>query len=78
MNNPERFLVERNGMSFLYCLMQCAENKELVSSFDRLRGTNLSHRGSVIDLAIDRATGRLDADMEKFIEFCWEYIFLRM
>jgi hypothetical protein len=67
----------RHGMSFMECLKKCINETELVANYDTLRGTNISHRSSAIDLEIDRATGRFDAEIEGFIEFCWEYIFLR-
>lgn len=67
----------RNGLSFEACLGKCAMEPGLVHNYDRLKGTNLSLRGSGFDLAIDKATGRLDAELEGFIEFCWEYIFQR-
>lgn len=39
--------------------------------------SNLSLTGSGLALAIDAATGRLDADIEAFVEFCWDAVFLR-
>jgi hypothetical protein len=56
-------------------VLLCLENEELVREFDRLRGTNLSLRGSGLDLEIDRATGRLEHDFRVFLDFCkdlWE------
>ena len=67
----------RHGISFAECLAHCAGHQELIANFDRLAGSNLSLRGSGLDLAIDQTTGRLDAEIEAFIEFCWECVFLR-
>lgn len=63
-------------MTFEQCLMECAGTKELVAEFDRLNNTNLSMRGSAIDLRIDAATGRMAADIAKFTEFVAEFIYL--
>jgi len=76
-NLPEKLTSVRHGLTFASCLQSCVGNQELVSNFDRLKGTNLSLRGAPIDLAIDRAVGRLDAEIESFVEFCWDVVFLR-
>lgn len=50
---------------------------ELVAEFDRLSGTNLSRRGTGLDLMIDDATGRTDHDCRLWLEFLadfWERI----
>lgn len=72
-----RLSSERNGISFLECLKECASNRELISNYDRLRGTNLSLKGTPIELSIDMASGRIEKEMHDFIDFCWEYVFLR-
>lgn len=77
VDTVSKLLSERHGMTFAACLGQCVANQELISNYDRLRGTNLSLRGSGLSLAIDQATGRVDAEIRDFIEFCWEYVFLR-
>ena len=63
-------------MTFYETVLYCLGNKELLSEFDRLRGTNLSQNGSPIELAVDYASGRMTDDMGKFIEFCWEFIYI--
>lgn len=73
-----RLSTVRHCVSFDQCLFECAQDSELVINYDRLRGTNLAQRGSSLELAIDRASGRLEAELEGFIEFCWDYIFLRL
>ncbi|WP_148211113.1 hypothetical protein [Methylibium petroleiphilum] len=60
------------------CLQAAAGNGELVANYDRLRGTNLSRRGAPIELEIDRASGRLDADIKGFIDFVHEAIYTRL
>jgi hypothetical protein len=65
-------------VSYMDCLMECAGTPELVAEFDRLRGANLSRRGSGLDLEIDRATGRLNADMQAFCEFVYECVYARL
>lgn len=77
MDLPAKLATTRNGVSFAACLRQCAGNKELVSQYDRLKGTNLSLRGTGLDLAIDQASGRLESDIAGFVEFVWDVVFLR-
>lgn len=72
-----RLMAVRHGVSFYDCLMECIETSELVDNFDRLYGCNLSMKGGGLAVAIDKASGRLEGDMEKFADFCWEYVFLR-
>ena len=57
-------------------VLECAKNAEFVSNFDRLRGTNLSRKGSPIEIAIDDATGRMDADSELFFDFVFMYVWM--
>jgi len=65
-------------ITFYECLMACAANRDLVREFDRLRGTNLSLKGSGIELMIDEATGRLKQDLQAFVEFVYEFIWVRI
>lgn len=66
------------GLSFADVVAVCAANHEFVASFDRLCGCNLSGRGTPLDLAIDRATGREEQDAAMFIEFVHEVVWLRL
>ena len=53
----------------------CIANRDLLSEFDRLNGTNLCGRGTPIQLAVDHATRRLESDAVPFLLFCldlWE------
>lgn len=65
-------------MTFTECVLFCAENREMVKHFDRLRGTNLSLRGSPIDLAIDESTGRRDHDLALFTAFIFDAVWCRL
>jgi hypothetical protein len=71
------FAIRKDGLSYMQCLEAAIETPELIREFDRLNGTNLLQRGSGLELAIDKATGRLDHDMKLFCEFVWDDIFLR-
>lgn len=53
-------------------LRLCAGNRELLANYDRLRGTNLSGRGSPIDRLIDEATGKLEEEALAFFDWCRE------
>lgn len=70
------------------CLLEpwlrlCAGNGELLANYDRLRGTNLSGRGTPIlcsasyggqagDRLIDEATGKLEEEVLGFFDWCRE------
>ena len=76
--NFNLFAVRSDRISFQQCIEASAANSELVREFDRLRGTNLSLRGSPVELAVDKATGRLASDLQSSIEFVWDCVFLRV
>lgn len=63
-------------MDFEQVLQHCAGNKDLVTQFDRLTGSNLSLKGSPIDVAIDKASGRTNAELASFIAFVFEFVWL--
>lgn len=65
-------------MDFEQVLQQSAGNKELVAQFDRLTGSNLSLKGSPIDVAIDKASGRTNADLAAFVAFVFEFVWLTL
>ena len=52
----------------------CMENKELLAEFDRLNGTNLCRRGSMLDRMVDESSGRYEADARLFADFVVEHI----
>lgn len=65
-------------MTFTECVMECAGNSELVAEFDRLSGSNLSLKGAKIELMIDEATGRLNAELAMFVSFVYERVWTRI
>lgn len=64
--------------TFLQCLREAAHNKALIAEYDRLNGTNLSMQGSHLDLAIDEASGRQSKEIEGFVGFVYDCIYLRL
>jgi len=76
---PEQFLaIRKDGLSFLACVKECSECHELVANVDRLYGTNILRRGAPINLMVDDATGKADADKQTFLRFVWNCIFIRV
>ncbi|KKM85251.1 hypothetical protein LCGC14_1291030 [marine sediment metagenome] len=65
-------------MYFHECVDYCAGNKEFIKQFDRLAGTNLSLKGTPIELMVDKSTGKQDADMRMFCDFVYEAIWSRL
>lgn len=63
-------------MNFDQVLQHCAGNKELVTQFDRLTGSNLSLKGAPLDVAIDKASGRTDAELAAFVAFVFNFVWL--
>lgn len=55
---------------FIQWMSMCSESVELRTQFDRLRGTNVSRRGSPMNVMIDDATGKFEADARAFFDFC--------
>lgn len=54
---------------FHVCVHEAIDTPDFVAQFDRLYGTNLARRGAPVELAVDDASGRSKADMEKFVKF---------
>lgn len=65
-------------MTFADCCRESFNNRELLAEFDRLKGTNLSLRGTAFELQIDFASGRFEGEMEQFVEFVKECIWSRL
>ena len=65
-------------ISWPECLATCATTPEFVAEFDRLAGCNLSGRGSPLELQIDAATGRLEADFARFVDFVRDCVWDRL
>jgi hypothetical protein len=70
--------------TFEECIETCLNNRDFVTEFNRVCGTDLGvFRGrSVIATMIDQATGydeeRSRRDMEKFVAFVYETMWLRL
>lgn len=65
-------------MTFPECVREAFNNRELLAEFDRLKGTNLSLRGTALDLKIDFASGRFEPEIEQFVEFMKECVWDRL
>ena len=63
---------------FFACLEAAVQHPEFVQEYDRLTGSNLSLRGSGLDLEIDKASGRRALELKKFTVFVYEVIYLRV
>lgn len=81
---PDRPLVDLLGQLapteqpvFMAVLQEVAAMPDYLTSFDRLTGANLSRRGAPIELAIDEASGRLDAELRQFAGFVHDIVWLR-
>lgn len=61
-------------MTLEECFLEALKTPELVKEFDRLRGTSLQSRG--LNEMIDIATGKRDKDLELFVEFFLEVIWI--
>lgn len=64
--------------AFLVCLGAAATNVDLLAQYDRLRGSNLQRRGAPIEVAIDHATGRFEAEAQDFVRFVHDAVFCRL
>jgi hypothetical protein len=71
-------------VTFQECVFQCLENPDFVTEFDRLTGCNLAAKEdrSLIEIMVDDATGYEeksgDLDLQKFIAFVYEVVWIRL
>lgn len=65
--SAERLAIE--AASIEATLQVALANPALLAEYDRLAGTNLGRRGSVLDHAVDDATGRSADDLRGFLVF---------
>lgn len=65
-------------MTFEDCVRASFSDRSLVAEFDRLNGTNLSLRGTGLDLQIDFASGRFEGEVKEFVEFVKECVWSRL
>jgi hypothetical protein len=68
----------RTESDLVLAVLYCAKNKALVEQFDRLNKSNLSLKGTSLDLMIDEATGKQRQDILDFIAFVDECIYQRI
>jgi hypothetical protein len=75
---PAHYLAVRSdGLTFLACVEAATETHELAAQVDRLYGTNLLRQKAPIINLIDDATGKSDDDIQTFMRFIWNCIFIR-
>lgn len=65
-------------MTFADVVLRCYDDPEMLARYDRLRGSNLSCRGSALDLMIDVSSERREQDLLGFIEFVREAVWERL
>lgn len=67
-------------MNFEELVLFCSEHHELLVEFDRLNGTHLStmNTRAPIEKMIDEASGRDEDAMKKFVDFVYEFVWLRV
>lgn len=75
MSNPDHLA---NTLGLAICCEFCAAKPEFVAEFDRLTGSDLAQMGAPINVMIDHATGKFDADAAKFIDFVRETVWERL
>jgi hypothetical protein len=61
---------------FLLCLRRAVEDPDILPEFDRLTGFDLCRRKSLIEQAIDDATGYFGEGVETFLYFVVDAIYL--
>lgn len=65
-------------MTFKECVDECLKDRELIAEFDRLTGSNLSLKGSNLDVQIDLASGRYPLELRKFFQFVHDVVWTRV
>lgn len=74
-------------MTFLDCLMECANTPNLVAQFNRLTDRHVGEKlaRSPFEAMIDKVTGyepvlsaQQDDDLRAFVEFCYDYVWTRL
>jgi len=58
-------------------LRECAANTEFLASFDQLTGSNLRLVGAPVNVAVDLASGRIDAEVQRFAAFVHDTVWCR-
>lgn len=68
MNSPDP--QSQRTMPLAQWLGICVHSDEIIAQYDRLKGTNLSRKGSGLSILIDDTTGKYDSDAKAFLDFC--------
>lgn len=66
------------GPGFLYCVLQTFDTDELVQQFNRLYSCSLNVAKTPIERLVDDATGKLEGDIAKFVNFVHECVWTRL
>jgi predicted nucleotidyltransferase len=69
---------EEYMLDFYETVLECYANDEFVSNYNRLTGSELKVNKTTIENMIDEATGVTKEQLEKFVEFVYEYMYLRV
>jgi len=69
MPEPMPFKTAQDAFSFMRVLHRCAQDRGLLTEYDRLYGTNLLLQGAPLDLMIDKSTGRPTEEFRGFADF---------
>ncbi len=75
---PLSFASPAAALGFEHILREAIAHREFVANFDRLTGSNLLLTGAPMQVAVDLASGRTDADMRRFAAFVKDVIWDRL
>lgn len=62
-------------MKFEEVVMECFDNKEFISGYNRITGSNLRQQKLPIYQLIDQVTCKEEEEFKKFISFVDEYVY---
>lgn len=62
-------------MKFEEIVMECFDNKEFVSEYNRITGSSIRQQKLSIYQLIDQVTGKEEEELKKFISFVDEYVY---
>jgi len=64
---------------FHTCLAACLQDRDFIEGFDRLTGSCLAlHKLQPIEQMVDRATGRTEESVQRFVDFVYQTVYLRV
>lgn len=64
--------------AFILCLEEALQTPELIENFDRLYGASLCGRQTPIERMVDKATGKLQEDVQAFARFVHDSVYMRL